>query len=85
MEELINDMEDDTTQKQVMSKIELLDVLKEMQKLPQNMREVMYLRITGDLSFRDIGAIMGKSENWARVNFYRGKEMLLKRRMSDEL
>ena len=74
----------DTTEHLVMSKIELLDVLKEMQKLPQNMREVMYLRITGNLSFRDIGDIMGKSENWARVNFYRGKELLLKRRMRDE-
>ncbi len=74
----------DTTEHLVMSRIELLDVLKEMQKLPQNMREVMYLRITGDLSFRDIGDIMGKSENWARVNFYRGKELLLKRRMRDE-
>lgn len=84
MEDSANGMEDDTTQKQVMSRIELMDVLKEMQKLPQNMREVMYLRITGDLSFRDIGVIMGKSENWARVNFYRGKEMLLKRRRQDE-
>ena len=74
----------DTTERLVMSKIELLDVLKEMQKLPQNMREVMYLRIAGDLSFRDIGDIMGKSENWVRVNFYRGKELLLKRRMRDE-
>ena len=74
----------DTTEHLVMSRIELLDVLKEMQKLPQNMREVMYLRITGDLSFRDIGDIMGKCENWARVNFYRGKELLLKRRMRDE-
>lgn len=37
-----------------------------------------------DLSYKEIGQILGKSENWARVNFYRGKEMLLKRRMQDE-
>ncbi|MDE6759525.1 MAG: sigma-70 family RNA polymerase sigma factor [Lachnospiraceae bacterium] len=68
------------TERQVLSKLELMDVLKEMQKLPDKMREVMYLRISGDLSFKEIGEIMGKSENWARVNFYRGKEKLLERK-----
>ncbi len=68
------------TERQVLSKLELMDVLKEMQKLPERMREVMYLRISGDMSFKEIGEIMGKSENWARVNFYRGKEKLLERK-----
>lgn len=62
----------------VLQKMELIDVLKEMQKLPQQMREVIYLRSSADLSFREIGEILGRSENWARVNFYRGKEMLIR-------
>jgi len=72
------------TERQVLAKLELIDVLKEMQKLPDKMREVIYLRITGDLSFKEIGEILGQSENWARVNFYRGKEILLKRRIKNE-
>lgn len=68
----------------MLTKLELIDVLKEMQKLPDKMREVIYLRIIGELSFREIGEILGKTENWARVNFYRGKEQLLKRRKWDE-
>lgn len=72
------------TEKQVVTKLELIDVLKEMQNLPDKIREVIYLRIIGDLSFREIGEILGKTENWARVNFYRGKEQLLKRRKQDE-
>lgn len=71
---------EDTTWRQTVTHIELIEVLKDMQKLPQNMREVIYLRITGALSFKEIGEILGKSENWARVNFYRGKEILLKGR-----
>lgn len=62
----------------VMAKLELMEVLKDMQKLPPAMREVIYLRITGELTFREIGEIMGRSENWARVTFYRGKEILWK-------
>lgn len=68
---------------QALTRIELLEVLREMQKLPDKMREVMYLRISGDLSFKEIGGIMGRSENWARVNFYRGKEILLKGRVKN--
>lgn len=66
------------TEDTVMKRMELLQMLKEMQKLPAQMREVIYLRTTAELSFREIGEILGRSENWARVNFYRGKEMLVR-------
>ena len=49
---------------------------KKMQNLDEKTREVMYLRITGELSFKEIGEILGKTENWARVTFYRGKSKL---------
>lgn len=37
------------------------------------MREVMYLRLVSNLSFAEIGEIIGKTENWTRVTFFRGK------------
>jgi RNA polymerase sigma factor, sigma-70 family len=83
-EDTIQASEKEDMERNLLVRFELLDVLKEMQKLPDKMREVMYLRLTGDLTFREIGEIMGKSENWARVNFYRGKERLLKRRMQED-
>ena len=48
------------------------------------MREVLYLRLMGELSFREIGQIMGQSENWARVTFYRGKTKLIEGVKIDE-
>ena len=33
-------------------------------------------QLAGDFSFRDIGDILDRSEVWARVRFYRGKEEL---------
>ena len=53
-----------------------LDVLRVIHTLPEQMREVVYLRLFGGLSFREIGAVVGETENWARVTFYRGKERL---------
>lgn len=60
-----------------------LSLYRELQQLPPDMREVFYLRMTGDMTFDEIGDIMGRSGNWARVTFYRGKEKL-RGRMQDE-
>jgi len=53
-----------------------LQLYKKIQKLDEPTREVIYLRITGELSFKEIGNILNKTENWARVAFYRGKQKL---------
>lgn len=68
----------------VLHRLELLHMLKEMQKLPSQMREVIYLRTTADLTFREIGEILGRSENWARTNFYRGKKLLAEAALAAE-
>ncbi|MBN8192963.1 sigma-70 family RNA polymerase sigma factor [Bacillus sp. NTK074B] len=36
-------------------------------------KEVLLLRMLGGLSFREIGEIQRKNENWARVTYYRAK------------
>ena len=53
-----------------------LNLLKQIHRLPEPAREVVYLRAFGGLSFREIGDVLGKTENWARVTFYRSKERL---------
>ncbi len=53
-----------------------VDLYKQLQELDEKTREVMYLRITGELSFKEIADILNKTENWARVTFYRGKKKL---------
>lgn len=46
-----------------------IQILRLVHHLDNPMREVMYLRLVGNLTFRQIGEIMEKSENWARVTF----------------
>ena len=55
-------------------KIELL--YREIKKLDASTREIFYLKLFSDLTFKQIGKIKGKSEVWARVNYYRGKQKL---------
>ncbi len=66
----------DTLEEQIISNDEKISLYKKMQNLDDKTREVMYLRITGELSFKEIGIILNKTENWARVTFYRGKKLI---------
>lgn len=66
----------DTTEEQVIAREEKILLYQKMQKLDKETREVIYLRITGELSFKEIATILNKTENWARVTFYRGKNKL---------
>lgn len=61
-----------------------VELLRRLHLCPEPFREILYLRIFGNLSFKEIGEIMGRTENWARVTFYRGKEKLRKEIMKDE-
>lgn len=74
--ELLNIEDFRILEEEVISNDEKLELYTKMQKLDEKTREVMYLRITGELSFKEIGTILNKTENWARVTFYRGKNML---------
>lgn len=55
---------------------EKIALYKKIHKLDNITKEVIILRINGELSFKEIGTIFNKSENWARVTFYRGKKKL---------
>lgn len=55
-----------------------VELMKKLHVLKEPFREILYLRTFGGLSFKEIGEVFGKTENWARVTYYRGKEHLRK-------
>ena len=52
--------------------------------LEEPYREIFELRVFGELGFKDIGTIFGKTENWARVTYHRARLKLQERMRSDE-
>lgn len=79
----LEDMDDtweagNNTEQHAIARVELLDVWDKLQRLPADMRKVVELRALGDLPYKEIGAMLGRSENWARVTFYRAKMILLR-------
>ena len=69
-------VEEKTTEEIICKQEENLKLFKNMQKLDTISREIIYLRMFGNLSFIEIGEILGKTAHWARVNFYRAKEKM---------
>lgn len=54
-----------------------MELFQKVHALKETEKEVVLLRITGAFAFREIGELFGKSENWARVTFYRAKQKLV--------
>jgi RNA polymerase sigma-70 factor (ECF subfamily) len=52
--------------------------------LEEPYKEVFQLRVFGELSFRKIGQLFGKTENWARVTYHRARMKLQERMEQDE-
>ena len=40
-------------------------------------KEVFILKVFGDLSFKDISSLFGKTESWARVTYHRARKKII--------
>lgn len=73
-------------EKDVAKKVEdretLLHIHMVLHNLNEPYKEVFQLRIFGELSFAEIGHVLGKTENWARVTYHRAR-LKIQERMAD--
>lgn len=69
---------------ELLSGLRRVELMRKVHALPEQYREIFYLRVFGGMSFREIGDVLGITENAARVNYYRGKERLRKDVETDE-
>ena len=54
-----------------------LQIHRLLHRMKEPDKEVFSLRVFAELSFREIGKVFGKTENWARTTFYRAKHTLI--------
>ena len=69
-------LSDENIEEQFADKEIAYAIHKVLHKLNDPYKEVFWLRIFGELSFAQIGALFEKTENWARVTYYRAKIMI---------
>ena len=61
----------------VISKEEKRKLKMQIDNLDTIYKQVVMLRISGEMSFKEIGMLLNKTENWARVTYYRAKNKLM--------
>ena len=66
----------ETIEDAICKKEEKIELLKRIQKLDEETKNVMYLRLFGNLDYNEISEVMNKTPNWARVVFFRGKQKI---------
>lgn len=75
--------EESTIEEQYIRHDEAARIRAVLHDAPEPYKEVFMWRVFAELSFRQIGQIFGKSENWACVTYHRAKGMI-KTRMEDK-
>ena len=71
-------------EEEILEKQEKIEIFKKIQKLDEQTRNVIYLRILGNLDYKEIAEIMNKTPTWARVVFFRGKQKLKEEKEDEE-
>ncbi len=64
---------DTNLEEQLLSKESAFEIHKLLHRLPEPYKEVFSLRVFGELPFRQIGELFGKTESWARVTYHRAR------------
>ena len=78
--ELLNiPSQDDTVEERILQKDEANQIQKILHGIPDPYKEVFMWRIFAELSYKQIGQIFNKSENWACVTYHRARNMIRER------
>lgn len=60
-------------EERLLQKESAFEIHRVLHRLPEPYKEVFSLRTFGELSFRQIGVLFGKTESWARVTYHRAR------------
>ena len=67
---------DETAEERVLRQDEAAQAQRLVHDIPDPYREVFMWRVFANLSFKQIGQIFGKSENWACVTYHRARKLI---------
>ena len=68
---------DEPLEHRISDKMQAMQLHRMLHRLDEPYKEIFMLRVFAELKFSEIGSLFGKSENWARVTFFRAKAKML--------
>ena len=76
-------VDENSAEKELLRKEQVSEMIAALQRLDEPYKEVFSLRMFSELSFKDIGAMFGKNDSWARVTYHRAR-LKIKEELKDE-
>lgn len=67
---------DETVEERLARQDEVMQIQKILHDVPDPYKEVFMWRVFAELSYKQIGQLFGKSENWACVTYHRARNMI---------
>lgn len=64
---------EDVLESALLTKESAFEIHRVLHELEEPYKEVFSLRVFGELSFKQIGQLFGKTESWARVTYHRAR------------
>lgn len=78
--ELVNmSRQEETIEERLLRQDEAMQIQKILHDIPDPHKEVFMWRVFAELSYKQIGLLFGKSENWACVTYHRARNMIRER------
>ena len=68
--------QDETVEERLARQDEAMQIQKILHDVPDPYKEVFMWRVFAELSYKQIGQLFGKSENWACVTYHRARNMI---------
>ncbi len=66
-------------EKQIITQDETRQLRKILHTIPEPYKEIFMWRVFGELSFKEIGDLYGKTDNWACVTYHRARNIIQSR------
>ncbi|MBQ3257203.1 MAG: sigma-70 family RNA polymerase sigma factor [Oscillospiraceae bacterium] len=77
LEEAVHAANDEPLEHRFADQSQAMSIHRLLHQLDEPYREIFTLRVFAELRFSEIGSLFGKSENWARVTFFRAKSKII--------
>ncbi len=76
---------EDSPEHSVLDRMQAMEIHRILHQLDEPYKEIFMLRVFAELKFSEIGSLFGKSENWARVTFFRAKAKIIELMQEEQL
>ena len=85
LDEAVHAAWEESPEHSILDRMQAMEIHRILHQLDEPYKEIFTLRVFAELKFSEIGSLFGKTENWARVTFFRAKAKIIQLMQEEQL